>query len=216
MSTYRQLVFMVLDELKMRTDDVSLEVDHIIILLNKYRASYIKQKYGGQLKKNIPLPYYQIMTILVHPINKVSYKKIPKLIDLNGVELSTDVDALNTQNTHKITLVHPQRFEYTGVNKYLTSILYATIWYDNYFKVKYSGTIPSTFKVSALLENPTDIIAFEAEDNSPLMNPLDLEFPMEEAGIGEIIAYVLKEVADIRIFPFVDKNNAKEDTVNVK
>jgi hypothetical protein len=204
---------MVLDELKMRTDDIALETDHIVFLLNKYRTAYIKQKYGGQVKKNIPLPYYQILSIAMNPTTKVSDKTIPELVDLNGIELSTNLDAVNTQNTYKITLVQPQRFEYVGINKHLSTILYATIWYDKKFKVKYPGHIPSIFNLIGILENPLDIIKFSADELVNAMNPLDLVFPMEEAAIGEVLAYTLKEVADIRIFPFVDKNNAKDDDI---
>ena len=38
MRTYRQLIYLVLDELKLMSDDSSFTEDHIIFLLSKYRA----------------------------------------------------------------------------------------------------------------------------------------------------------------------------------
>jgi hypothetical protein len=45
MTTYRELVYMVLDELKAKSDDFYYTEDHIIFLLEKYRAFLLKQKY---------------------------------------------------------------------------------------------------------------------------------------------------------------------------
>jgi hypothetical protein len=42
MTTYRELVYMVLDELKAKSDDFYYTEDHIIFLLDKYRAFLLK------------------------------------------------------------------------------------------------------------------------------------------------------------------------------
>ena len=53
MSTYRELVYLVLDELKGTSDDFTYTEDHIIFLLNKYRAFLLKQKYSDIRKINL-------------------------------------------------------------------------------------------------------------------------------------------------------------------
>lgn len=210
MSTYKELVFLVLDELKIKIDDSHFTPEHIVAILNKYRAAIIKQKYGGQIKRPIPLNCYQTLNVEMNPTSKVSAFPLPTLIDINGLELSTDIDAVNVLNTFKITLVHPSRFKFLGHNRFLSTILYGTIWFDQHFKVLYSGTIPSTFMISALLENPLDIIHF---NELTIDDPLDLEFPLDQASIAELTAFTLKELADIRVFPFKDKNDSKEDNL---
>ena len=62
MNTYRECVYMVFDELNLSSDDSRWEVEHIIYLLNKYRAILTKQRYGGP-KKDVPLEYYQILDL---------------------------------------------------------------------------------------------------------------------------------------------------------
>ena len=62
MSTYRELVYMVLDELKGISDDFTYTEDHIIFLLNKYRAFILKQRYSD-VKKFIPESNYQTICL---------------------------------------------------------------------------------------------------------------------------------------------------------
>ena len=45
MQTFRELVYMVMDELKLYSDDSNFTEDHIIMLLVKYRAFLLKQQY---------------------------------------------------------------------------------------------------------------------------------------------------------------------------
>ena len=213
MSTYRHAVYMVLDQVKMKIDDNHLTSDHVIAILNKYRALFIKQRYGGQRKRPLPSPYYQTLRVEVDPNTKKSFDPIPNLIYLNTLEFTTDIDAVNALNTFKITLVHPSRLPHVGHNKYISTILYGAIDYDRYFKVKYNGTLPSAFLISAILDNPLDIIEFNELD---IQDPLDLEFPIEEAALAEIIAGVVKEVAGIRLFPYKETNNAAETNLNTQ
>ncbi|NCD07247.1 MAG: hypothetical protein EOL97_14125 [Spirochaetia bacterium] len=210
MSTYREIVYMVLDQAKMKVDDNHLEAEHIVAIINKYRASLLKNKYGGQVKKVIPPAYYQTLAVEVDPTTRKSLKRIPQLLDLDGMNLVTTIDAVNVLNTFKITLVSPDRFQYLGHNRYLSTILYGTVTLDNYLKVKYSGTIPSNFLISGLLENPMNIIEF---NDLEISDPLDLEFPMDEGLMMDLMAATLKEVAGIRVFPEIDKNNAREENL---
>ena len=53
MSTYRELVYLVLDELKGTSDDFTYTEEHIMFLLSNYRAFLLKQKYND-IKKQIP------------------------------------------------------------------------------------------------------------------------------------------------------------------
>lgn len=210
MSTYKDIVFLLLDELKIKIDDSHFTPEHIVAIINKYRAAIIKQKYGGQIKRPIPLACFQTLNIEMNSDTKISTLPVPKLIDINGIELSTDIDTVNVLNTFKITLVHPSRFKFLGHNRFLSTILYGALWYDNYFRVQYSGSIPSPFLLSGLLENPLEIIEFNELE---IDDPLDLEFPLDQASIAEVMAFALKELADVRIFPFRDKNDAREDNL---
>jgi len=43
--TYGEAVYMILDQLKLTSDDANFNENHVIFLLNKYRALAIKEEY---------------------------------------------------------------------------------------------------------------------------------------------------------------------------
>ena len=49
--TYKELVYLALDALKIHSDDSKFTEDHVIFLLNKYRAYALKQKYSKTLEE---------------------------------------------------------------------------------------------------------------------------------------------------------------------
>ena len=62
MSTYKELVYMCLDELKLYSDDALYTEEHIMFLLGKYRTFLIKQRYSD-VKKQIPESNYQTICL---------------------------------------------------------------------------------------------------------------------------------------------------------
>ena len=62
MSTYRELTHMVLDELKIISDDSHFQEEHVIFLLDKYRSLILKQKYEKE-KKEMPESNYQTICL---------------------------------------------------------------------------------------------------------------------------------------------------------
>ena len=57
MSTIREITYLILDELKLSSDDSTFTENHIIYLINNYRALLLKQRYSD-IKKNIPSSNY--------------------------------------------------------------------------------------------------------------------------------------------------------------
>lgn len=224
MSTYRQVVYMVLDELKIKVDDSHWEIDHIIFLLNKYRAAILKQRYSG-FKRAIPMSWYQQITIpFDNDILKMkSLKKVPALVNLYGLEFFTSASTTGTNQQsykYKITLVSPERFEYVQVSKWLKDIIYCTIAYDNYLYIKMqsvpgiSQSRPNSITLHALLDNPIDIIGYA---EVPIgTDPLNIDFPVEESMVGEVINGVITELGQLKFLPDQEKNNATEDVVQIR
>ena len=62
MSTYRELVYIVLDELKTSVDDAYITEEHVIFLLGKYRGLLLKQQYKD-VKKEIPESNFQTLCL---------------------------------------------------------------------------------------------------------------------------------------------------------
>lgn len=141
--TYRDIVYVILDECKVISDDALLEVEHIIQIANKYRALLFNQKYKGK-KIEIPFSWYQRLNVVFNTsfqsgVMYQSYKKIPPVLDLTNIWQYTFVsnDGIKTDN---LNFINPQRFKQTGYNKWLKSQIYVTIDLDGYMYAKNPGS----------------------------------------------------------------------------
>ena len=209
METYRRCVYMVLDALKIDSDDSRWEVDHIIFMLEKYRALLMKQRYS-HYRVDVPIPYFQILNIDLERQGDylISTKTLPSILNLNGIELETSLVSSELDLIfHLITI---DRFKYVGYNKYLKNQIYCTIDYDGKLKIKWNDTLEglSQIQYNTLLEHPVEIIDFTNSDT----NPLDLDFPVEEAVINDIVGMCIKELASYNYLPTNNTNDAADDT----
>ena len=233
MNTYRELVYMVLDELKLVSDDSYYTEDHIIYLLEKYRA-YILNTDKNDMAKNNRANYQTLIIPITEEYDvegydnnidthKVFYKSsfmIPNIIDNRKPKLH-----LNNYYNDSVELVYRERMKYVGYNKYLKNFKYASIGPDNYLHLvswKNLNTIP-TFKSSnspeeqlslklwAVFQSPKEVIEL-MNSNAEI---LDEEFPMDNSLVGLLIQYVVKELLGASYRPADETNNAKDDLSDI-
>ena len=221
MSTYRELVYLTLDELKLSSDDSQYTEDHIIFLLSKYRAFLLKQRYSD-IKKQMPESNYQTICLDLMEVPAIcgeeceggtylrSISKVPYLM-LSGIPRVYPVDYYKGN----ISFVSRDRMRYVGFNKYLGNIIYCSIAPDShlYFKslnpqflylqrVKFTGIFQDCIQAS-------DMECSEGE--TPICNVIDKVFPIEDALIPPLIELVVKELTGALYRPDDDINNAKDD-----
>lgn len=222
MITYRSMIYMVLDELKINSDDSVWENDHIVFLLNKYRAFLCQQRYSG-IKKDIPLAYYQGIHLEINEPQikdslQVSSSKlpVPAMINFNGFELENSVAPVNSDKVdyfkHDYNLVPIDRFKFIGYNKWLKPEVYCAVSYDNhlYIKAKEGLTLPTSVMYITILDNPMNITDYMLEADIP-DDLIDLEFPIPEAMVQPIMELVLKELGTANYLPGDKENNANDD-----
>lgn len=225
MSTFRELVYLVLDELKGMSDDFSFTEDHVMFLLSKYRAFLLKQRYSD-VKKQIPESNYQTMcldlievpAIAGQPCDGGSYlrskQKIPFLMQI-GTPRVYPVDYYQGE----ITYVSRDRMRYVGYNKFLQNIIYCSIGPDNYLyfkssnpqflyleKVRFTGIFQDALKASEL-QCPNS-------DEETVCDPMDRVFPIEDSLVPPLVELIIKELAGPVYSPDDENNNAKDDLSN--
>lgn len=225
MSKYRELVYLVLDELKLVSDDAQFTEEHIIFLLDKYRAFLLKQKYSD-IKKQIPESNYQTICLELEEVSTIpnepcygntylrSKNKIPFTMKLGNPKVYSIDYYLG-----EITFVSRDRMRYVGYNKYLQNIIYCSIGPDNHLyltsnnpqfiyleKVKFTGIFQDSSKASEL-QCPD-------EDGNTTCDVLDIDFPIEDALIPPLIELVIKELTPAVYKPSDEENNAKDDLTN--
>ena len=128
--TYNELIYMVLDELKLSSDDSYFTPDHVIFLLVKYRSFLLKQRYSD-IKKQIPDSNYQsvcldlieVPAISGEPCEGSSYlrskDKIPTTMMVGNPRVyPTDF------YQGEIAYISRDRMRYIGYNKFMRNIIY--------------------------------------------------------------------------------------------
>lgn len=226
MSTYKELVYMCLDELKLYSDDALYTEEHIMFLLGKYRTFLIKQRYSD-VKKQIPESNYQticldlikVPAISGEPCEGGSYlrskEKIPFLMKIGNPKVYP-VDYYQGE----ITYVSRERMRYVGYNKYLQNIIYASLGPDNYLyfksfnpqflyleKVRMTGIFEDTLAASEL-QCPD-------KNGNIVCDVLDREFPIENALIPPLIQLVVEELTKAEYKPEDKENNSDDDLSEV-
>ena len=226
MSTYKELVYMCLDELKLYSDDALYTEEHIMFLLGKYRTFLIKQRYSD-VKKQIPESNYQticldlieVPAISGEPCEGGSYlrskEKIPFLMKIGNPRVYP-IDYYQGE----ITYVSRERMRYVGHNKYLKNIIYASIGPDNYLyfksfnpqflyleKIRMTGIFEDTLAASEL-QCPN-------ENGDTVCDVLDREFPIESALVPPLIQLVVEELTKAEYKPEDKENNSDDDLSNV-
>lgn len=226
MSTYKELVYMCLDELKLYSDDALYTEEHIMFLLEKYRTFLIKQRYSD-VKKQIPESNYQticldlieVPAISGEPCEGGSYlrskEKIPFLMKIGNPRVYP-IDYYHGE----ITYVSRDRMRYVGYNKYLQNIIYASLGPDNYLyfksfnpqflyleKIRMTGIFEDTLAASEL-QCPD-------KNGNIVCDVLDREFPIENALIPPLIQLVVEELTKAEYKPEDKENNSDDDLSEV-
>lgn len=215
MTTYRELVYMCLDLIKGISDDFTYTEEHILYLLNKYRALVLKQRYEGAPKKDIPDSNKQTICLDLITVDSLedfyrrSVIKVPKVL-FNNVKISP-LDYFKGN----ITFVSKERFKFVGHNKYLRSIIYATIQDDYVYLTSANEQFKYLDKVhiTSIFENPFDAINKDLEESCG--DILDAEMPIEDSLITTIIDLVVKELLGASYRPLDNTNNAADDAASM-
>ena len=213
---------MVLDELKLYSDDALYTEEHVMFLFGKYRTFLLKQRYSD-VKKQIPESNYQticldlieVPAISGEPCEGGSYlrskEKIPFLMKI-GNPMVYPVDYYQGE----ITYVSRERMRYVGYNKYLKNIIYASIGPDNYLYFKSFNPqylYLEKARMTGIFEDPQAASELQCPDENgdTVCDVLDKTFPIEDALIPPMIELVVKELLSAEYIKKDEENNAKDD-----
>lgn len=213
---------MVLDELKIVSDDSHFQEEHILFLLDKYRTFLLKQRYSD-IRKEIPESNYQTICVDLKQVNAIdgtpctgadymkSLQEIPNMMQVGKQKISSlDYFQGNFAYTNN------ERFKYVGNNKYLKNQIYGTIAPDNHLYLKSNN--PQMYylekvKVTGIFEDSSKAAELQCPDvnGEKPCDVMDMEFPIEEALIPPMIELIVKELSGHAYQPADNENNATDD-----
>lgn len=213
---------MVLDELKIVSDDSHFQGEHVLFLLDKYRSLLLAQRYKD-IRKEIPESNYQTICVDLKQVNAIdgtpctgadymkSLQEIPNMMQVGKQKISSlDYFQGNFAYTNN------ERFKYVGNNKYLKNQIYGTIAPDNHLYLKSSN--PQMYylekvKVTGIFEDSSKAAELQCPNASgeKPCDVMDMEFPIEEALIPPMIELIVKELSGHAYQPADNENNATDD-----
>ena len=216
----KELVYMVLDEIKGLSDDFTYTEDHVIFLLNKYRTSLLKQKYKDD-KSAMHSSNFQTMFLtlkdslqnkdyILERQYKQSEEVIPELLTDKGVRVYPETQFLDNAD---IAFITEDRMRYVGYNKYLKNAVYATLHNDYLYITSRNLDVMDLEQVylSAVFEDAIEAIKAIKGD----VNLLEEDFPMEDSLTSLLIQSVAKELLGAAYRPKDSQNNASDDLADM-
>ena len=225
MSTFKELIYLVLDELKGMSDDFDFTEDHVHYLLTKYRAFLLKQRYSD-IKKQIPESNYQTICLDLINVPAISGEPCTGGVYLRSKQKVPFLMQIGTPRVYpidyyqgEITYVSRDRMRYVGYNKFLQNIIYCSIGPDNYLYFKSSNPqylYLEKVKFTGIFQDSMQASDLQCPDNNgeTICDPIDRTFPIEDALVPPLIELVVKELAGSAYKPDDEANNAKDDLAN--
>lgn len=225
MATYQQVVSMVLDFMKISSDDAYITEDHVKFLLDKYRIYVLKSKYADNIKASIgQVPSdsnYQTLNMELEKVDGVdgvpctgtflrSTKPIPAKAHVGLCKLIAGV-----MFGDNLIFVSPTRFRYVGTGRIGRTFNYAAIGADKHLYLR-SGN-PQLYYLEkadlwAIFENPEDVENNNAEvSGNAACDPFEIEFPLESNLLPLVMQYVVKELLGAAYRPQDTENNAADE-----
>lgn len=226
MATYKQIVYLALDELKNISDDGHFQEEHLIFLANAFRSFLLKQRYND-IKKEIPESNYQTICVDLERVNALdgepctgadymrSVQKIPYMMTVGGQKVSsTDFFQGN------FTYVNNERFKYVGNNKYLKNQIYSTIAPDSHLYIKSNNPqfyYLSKVKVTGIFEDTEAAAELECpdEEGNTICDIMDKKFPIEDSLVQSLVQLIVQELSGVKYQPEDKENNASDDLSNL-
>lgn len=227
MSTFRDITYMVLDQIKALNGDSTFTEDHVIYLANVYRVFLIKQREKQEKSTEISPSEEQTICLNLEETQAIpgldycnetylrSLEAIPSLLE----EGTASVYPVNyfAQN---IAYVSKERFRFVGYNKYMNNIIYCTKGVDHHLYFKSSNPqflYMEQAKMTGVFEDASEAAKLECngdgEDSS--CDIMDKNFPLDGELIPQLIQLIVKDLLGAAYRPNDDTNNDKDDVADL-
>lgn len=220
--TYREIVYMVLDLLKERSDDAYYTEEHVMFLADKARALLLGRKLSASRNKSFAhLSGENAQTIELHlepaailPAGCCgdwlrSVEPVPEIFYSDAtVELFTH-DMIHTM----VTFIPTCRMPFVGHNKWLSNVIWAAKSDDD--RLYLHSNNPQFIhlekvNMSTIFSDPRK--AAEMSDPCSKCNPLDIEFPLQSDLVLTCVEMVVQELSGAKYIPEDKRNNANDDS----
>ena len=221
MTKVREIVYMILDEVKNVSDDAFFTESHILFLIDKYRALLFEQKYKDP-RIEIPEIYYQVLCLNLEVNNSKgicgsarlrTIEKIPRLFSASKTEIyAGDYFSADFVFIDKIRMRH------VGYNKFLDNIIYCAVGPDQrlYFKANNpQHYYLKQIKVRGVFADYDLANQLSCDVQDTPCDIMDADFLLEDELIPRLIEVCVKEILSAAYRPMDNLNNANDELSKV-
>ena len=227
MATYREIVYMCLDEIKSSNGDSSITEEHVMFLANQYRLFLLEQKKKQEGAQALSQSNEQTICV-----NLEQADAVPGLDYCNETYLRSEEEVPDTisdttvniqwaeQFNYRTAFVTKNRFKYVGFNKYLRNIVYCTLGDDKHLYFKSNNPqflYVDTAKVTGIFEDSEEAakLACDQEGEDTKCDILDQKFPLDGDMIPQLIQLIVKELLGALYRPEDSVNNSNDDIADL-
>lgn len=226
--TYREIVYLILDELKGTSDDFTFNENHVIELCSKYRAFLLKQRYGTDIKKQIPESNYQTICLDLIESAPIIGDACEGGNYLKSVLPVPNVMTFSNSRVYpidfyqgNIAFVSRDRMKFVGHNKYMSNIIYCSIGPDNHLYFKSSNPqflYLERVKFTGIFEDAEGAAKLDCSKENDICDILDFNLPIEDALVPPLMELIVKELRAAIYMPTDELNDANDnmDEMNIK
>lgn len=226
----KEIVYQILDELKVISDDSIITEDHVIFLIKKYRSFLIKKEQEKERSSTDTASEFEYQQICLD-LEKVealpglpceggyylrSIEEIPKILE-GTTPRAYPVDYYNGIN---VAFIPRDRMRFVGTNKFLQNIIWVSLGPDKHLYLKSNNPqflYLDKLRLIAIFEDFDKAMELACDDsgNSKVCDPLDSEFPIRDYLVPQMIELIMKELLGAAYRPADRQNNANDDLSNL-
>lgn len=226
----KEIVHMILDEVKAISDDSVFTPDHVLFLCKKYRAFLIKKEQDkDKASTDVPSEFeYQQICLDLEKVPGIpgmeceggyylrSTEKIPEILE--GTQPTVyPVDYYGSIN---VSYIPRARMRFVGTNPFLRNIIYASVGPDLHLYLKSSNPqflYLCKLRMSAIFDDfdsAADLLC-DDEGADTSCDVMDSNFPIREYLVPPMIELVVKELLGAAWRPRDTMNNAADDLADL-
>jgi len=211
-----EIVYYCLDAIKAFSDDASVNEEHILFLLGKYRGALLQQYHN--IKKVIPESNYQIICLNLKETEHLPCISGPRLMSIEKVPALIPVGKpsvllVNGLESEIIEFVPYTRLKSVGWNKWKRNFVYAAVGPDLHLYLVFSNPQAQyldKIKMKGIFEDYEKALELACDDEG-ICDIMEREFPLEVSLIPDLIARVVKDALGVAYRPADNANNANDD-----
>lgn len=218
---------MVLDEIKLISNDSIITEDHVQFLANQYRYFLLYNKKYKEGLTALSTSNEQTICVDLSIVDSIpglsvcndiylrSDQAIPDLMDSSTARV-TGVNLFGTN----IAYVSRERFKYVGYNKWMRNIIYCCLGSDHHLYFK--GENPQfkyleQARLTGIFEDSDKANELSCEGNTEdsVCDPLDRNFPLDGDLVPQLIELLVKELTAAAWRQQSSINNSSDDLANL-